>query len=55
MNPYDIDIIEHYCDNVMQLLGYKAVQRSYELLADVTKALFSDEFDAKNWLLSETN
>ncbi|XP_068708083.1 carbohydrate sulfotransferase 5-like [Montipora foliosa] len=55
VNPYDIDIIEHYCGNVMQLLGYKAVQRSFELLADVTKALFSDEFDAKYWLLSETN
>ena len=55
VNPYDIDIIEHYCGHVMQLLGYKAVQRSHELLGDVKTALFSDEFDAKHWLLSQTN
>ena len=51
VHPYDIGIIEYYCESVMRLLGYRPVDRSYELLADVTTPLFYDEYEAKTWFL----
>ena len=50
VNPHEIDIIEYYCESVMRLLGYRPVDRSYELLArNVTTPLFYDEYEAKQW------
>ena len=51
VHPYDIGIIEYYCGRVMRLLGYRPVDRSYELLANVTTPLFYDEYEAKTWFL----
>ena len=47
----DIEIIEQYCGNVMRLLGYRPVGRSYELLDNRKVPLFNDEYEAKNWFL----
>ena len=52
VHPHDIDIIEYYCGGVMRLLGYRPVDRSYQLLTDVkVPALFSNDFEAKRWFL----
>ena len=51
VNPHDIDIIEYYCGSVMRLMGYRPVDRSYELLArNVMTPLFYDEYEAKRWV-----
>ena len=47
----DIEIIEQYCGNVMRLLGYRPVDRSYELLDNRKVRLFSDKYEAKHWFL----
>lgn len=51
VHPHEIDLIEHYCRHVMALMGYKPVDRSYELLANVETPLFSDDYEAKHWFL----
>ena len=51
VHPHEIDIIEYYCSGVMQLLGYRPVDRSYQLLTDVKVPLFSNDFEAKRWFL----
>ena len=51
VHPHEIDMIEYYCGSVMRLLGYRPVDRSYELLANVTTPLFYDEYEAKTWFL----
>ena len=51
VHPHAIDLIEHYCRHVMALMGYKPVDRSYELLANVETPLFSDDYEAKHWFL----
>ena len=51
VHPHEIDIIEYYCSGVMRLLGYRPVDRSYELLTNVTIPLFSQDFEAKSWVL----
>ena len=51
VNPHEIDIIEHYCRGVMRLMGYRTVDRSYELLANKEIPLFSDNFEANSWFL----
>ena len=51
VHPHEIDLIEHYCRHVMALMGYKPVDRSYELLANVQTPLFSDDYEAKHWFL----
>ena len=47
--PHDISVIEYYCASVMRLVGYRTVDRSYELLANVTIPLFTHDYEAKNW------
>ena len=47
----DIKIIEQYCGNVMRLLGYRPVGRSYAILDNKKVPLFSDEYEAKQWFL----
>lgn len=49
VHPHEIDIIEYYCGSVMRLLGYRSVDRSHELLANVKIPLFSNEYEAKHW------
>lgn len=49
VHPHDLDIIEYYCGGVMRLMGYKPVDRSYQLLLDVKTPLQSDDFEAKHW------
>ena len=49
VDPPDIDIIEHYCSHVMQLMGYRPVDRSYELMSDISIPLFSEDYEAKEW------
>ena len=51
VHPHDIDIIEYYCGGVMRLLGYRPVDRSYQLLTDVKVPLFSNDYEAKRWFL----
>lgn len=46
---YDIDIIEHYCKHVMQMMGYVPVDMSYELMADISTPLFGEDYEAKLW------
>ena len=49
VHPYDIDIIEHYCKHVMQMMGYRLVDRSYQLMADISTPLFGEDYEAKKW------
>lgn len=51
VHPHEIDLIEHYCRHVMLLMGYRPVDRSHELLANVKIPLFSDDYEAKHWFL----
>lgn len=51
VHPHEIDLIEHYCKHVMELMGYRPVDRSYELLTNVETPLFSDHYEAKHWFL----
>lgn len=51
VHPHEIDVIEHYCRSVMLLMGYRPVDRSHELLANIKIPLFSRNFEAKRWFL----
>lgn len=51
VHPHEIDVIEHYCRGVMLLMGYRPVDRSHELLANVKIPLFSHDYEAKHWFL----
>ena len=51
VHPHEIHIIEYYCASVMRLMGYRPVDRSYELLTNVTIPLFTDDYEAKHWFL----
>ena len=50
-SSHEIDIIEHTCEGVMRLMGYRPVNRSKELQKNVKIPLFSDNFEAKHWFL----
>ena len=50
-HPHEINIIEYYCEEVMRLMGYRPVDRSYELLTNLKIPLFSEDFEAKHWFL----
>ncbi|XP_020622345.1 carbohydrate sulfotransferase 3-like [Orbicella faveolata] len=52
VDPCDIDIIEHYCKQVMQMMGYTLVDRSYDLMANISIPLFNEEYEAKKWFLN---
>ena len=45
----DIDIIEHYCKNVMELMGYRSIDQSYELMSNISIPLFRKGYEAKGW------
>jgi len=49
VHPWENDIIEHYCKHVMQLMGYIPVDRSYQLMSDISIPLFSEHYEAKKW------
>ena len=49
VHPHEIDVIEHYCRGVMRTLGYRPVDGSYDLLADVKIPLFINDYEAKTW------
>ena len=49
VDPCEIDIIEHCCKHVMQMMGYTLVDRSYQLMADISTPLFSEDYEAKTW------
>lgn len=49
VHPYEITIIEHYCKHVMQLMGYRPVDTSHELQANISIPLVNDDYEAKNW------
>lgn len=49
VHPYEIAIIEHYCKHVMQLMGYRPVDNSHELQANISIPLVDDDYEAKNW------
>ena len=49
VHPYEISIIEHYCKHVMQLMGYRPVDTSHELQANISIPLVIDDYEAKNW------
>ena len=50
VHPYDIDIIEHYCKHVMQIMVYIPIDNDEDLMANVTTPLFSEDCEAKEWL-----
>ena len=50
VHPYDISIIEKYCGHVMKLLGYRALNQSYELQRNLTVRLLEDNYEAMRWL-----
>ncbi|XP_020622294.1 carbohydrate sulfotransferase 3-like [Orbicella faveolata] len=52
VDPCVIDIIEHYCEQVMQMMGYTLVDRSYDLMANISIPLFSEEYEAKKWFIN---
>lgn len=49
VHPHDLEIIEHYCRDVMRMMGYRFVDNSYELLAERHVPLFTDNYEAKQW------
>ena len=49
VHPHDIDIIEHYCKHVMQIMGYIPINNDEDLMANVTTPLFSEDYEAKKW------
>lgn len=49
VHPYEIIIIEYYCAHVMQLMGYRPVDRSHELQANITIPLVIEDYEAKDW------
>lgn len=49
VHPHDLEIIEHYCRDVMRLMGYRFLDKSYELLAERHVPLFTDNYEAKQW------
>lgn len=49
VHPYEITIIEHYCKHVMQLMGYRSVDTSHELQANISISLVNDDYEARNW------
>lgn len=51
VHPQEINIIEKYCKEAMRLLGYTAVDNSYELLMNQSIPLFSQDYEAKNCFL----
>ena len=51
VHPHEIDVIEHYCGGLLRMMGYKPVDRNYELLVNKEVPLFSDEYEAKHWFL----
>ncbi|XP_068718287.1 carbohydrate sulfotransferase 1-like isoform X1 [Montipora capricornis] len=48
--PYDITVIEHYCQHVMKLLGYKRLNLSYEIQRNTSFSLLEENFEAARWL-----
>ena len=51
VHPHEIDIIEHYCRRVMNLMGYRTVDRSYDLLSNRKIPLFTNDYESKHWFL----
>ena len=49
VHPHEVDVIEHYCRRVMNMMGYRSVDRSYDLLANKSIALFTHNYEAKSW------
>ena len=49
VHPHDIDVIEHYCKHVMQIMGYIPINNDEDLMANVTTPLFSEDYEAKKW------
>ena len=47
----DIDIVEHYCKHVMEMMGYTLIKRSFDLMYNISIPLFSENFEAEGWLL----
>lgn len=49
VNPYDISIIELYCKHIMELMGYRRVDNSYELQRNTSIPLYSQDYESKDW------
>ena len=49
VHPHELQIIEHYCRDVMRMMGYRFVDNSYELLSEKDVPLFTDNYEAKQW------
>ena len=47
----EIEVIERYCQRVMNLLGYIPINMSSKLLANTKLPLFKDDYEAKHWFL----
>ena len=45
----DVDIIEHYCKEVIRLVGYKPISGSQELLSNTNISLFTEDYEVKGW------
>ena len=49
VNPGTIAVIEQQCEHVMNVLGYKPVNRSREIQTNLTVSLLKDNFEALQW------
>ena len=47
----DIDIVEHYCKHVMDMMGYTLIDRSFALMHNISIPLFSEKFESEGWLV----
>ena len=45
----DVDIIEHYCKEVIRLVGYKPISGSQEVLSNTNIPLFTEDYEVKGW------
>ena len=49
-DPCYVHVIERYCRDVMKLMGYIATEGSVEMLRNLGIPLFTDMYQAQNWV-----
>ena len=48
-SPDEISIVEHYCERLMKVLGYKPLGNSFQLQKNLSVALYDENFEAVRW------
>lgn len=49
-DPFEVNIIERYCRDVMRITGYIPIQGSSKLLRNLSAPLFNETFPAQQWI-----